>query len=351
MSHFVKPVTNRKIRLGFLGCGRIWQKHFEALTHHRDHIEIVSVCDTDPVRAQEAASLAAAVRYTDLEHMLASEELDIITVATPNGLHPTHVKQIAAHHCHVLTEKPMAISWQDGVDMHHFCQKQGVQLFVVHQNRFNDTVIALHNACTQKRFGRIYMITSNVFWTRPQDYYDKEGSWHGTQAMDGGAFLTQASHYVDLMQWIAGSSPKSVYAKLATLARNIETEDTGVACFEWQNGIVGAMNVTMLTYPKNLEGSVTILGEKGTVRIGGVAMNVIDHWEFADKRPEDDGILSANYQTASVYGFGHVRYYENIIDVFRGKAQPLIDGLEGLKSLQLLTAIYDSHKQGKPILF
>lgn len=351
MSNFVKPITNRKIRLGFIGAGRISQKHFEALEQHKDNIEVVAVCDIEKNRAGGAAQRMGAKAYENIGAMLSSEQLDVVTVATPNGLHPAHVMQVADAGVHVITEKPMSISWEDGTKMNQYCIDKGAQLFVIHQNRFNDTVLALYNALKQGRFGKIYMLTSNVFWTRPQDYYDKDGAWHGTKDMDGGAYLTQASHYVDLMQWIAGSTPKSVYANLKTLARKIETEDSGVACFEWKNGIIGAMNVTMLTYPKNLEGSVTVLGEKGTVRIGGVAMNVIEHWEFADKRPEDEAILNANYDTNSVYGFGHVRYYENVVNVFRGKDKPLINGEEGLKSLKILTAIYDSSLQGKPILF
>lgn len=351
VNKFIKPINDRKIRLGFLGCGRISQKHFDALEEHKDNIEVVAVCDEVKESADKAAKRMEAKAYNSLDQMLSSEQLDVVTVTSPNGMHPAHAMQIADKGVHVITEKPMSITWEDGVKMNKHCIDKGVQLFVIHQNRFNDTVMALHKAIEQGRFGKIYMITSNVFWTRPQDYYDKEGSWHGTKNLDGGAFLTQASHYVDLMQWIAGAAPKSVYANLRTLARDIETEDSGIANFEWQNNILGSMNVTMLTYPRNLEGSVTVLGEKGTVRIGGTAMNAIEHWEFADKREEDSAILNANYETGSVYGFGHVRYYENVIDVFRGKAEPLIDGNEGLKSLKLLTAIYDSNKQGKPIVF
>ena len=349
MSMTIKPIVDRKIRLGFVGCGRISQKHFEALEAHADTIDVVAVCDVQADRAAQAAQRMGATPYTSLTDMLRDTTLDIITIATPNGLHPQQVMQVADSGRHVITEKPMAIHWRDGMAMHRHCKDKNVQLFVIHQNRFNDTVQALHTACTQGRFGKIYLITSNVFWTRPQDYYDKDGSWHGTKAMDGGAYLTQASHYVDLMQWIAGGSPTSVYANLKTLARDIETEDTGIASFEWDNGILGAMNMTMLTYPKNLEGSITVLGEKGTVRIGGTAMNAIEHWEFADTRPEDEGILKANYETSSVYGFGHVRYYENVIHALRGEAKPLVDGQEGLKSLQLLAAIYDASQQGKPI--
>ena len=350
MTNFITPITNRKIKMGFIGCGRISAKNFDGIKQHSDDIEMVAVCDVDAEKANNAAKEFGAKAYTDIKTMFASEDLDLVTVATPNGLHPKHVMMVADAGVHVITEKPMAIIWEDGVKINDYCKAKGVQLFVIHQNRFNDTVQEVLKAVEAGRFGQIYMITSNVFWTRPQSYYDKEGAWHGTKDLDGGAFLTQASHYVDLVQWLAGSSkPKSVYANLKTLARNIETEDTGIANFEWKNGILGSMNMTMLTYPKNYEGSVTILGEKGTVKIGGVAMNAIEHWEFADAQPHDEEIRNASYDTSSVYGFGHVRYYEDVVKVFRGKKQPLIDGDEGLKSLLLLDAIYRSDSKGNVI--
>ena len=191
------------------------------------------------------------------------------------------------------------------------------------------------------------MVALNVFWSRPQEYYDS-ASWRGTWEFDGGAFMNQASHYVDLLDWIVGPI-ESVQAYTATLARDIEVEDTGVISVRWRNGALGSMNVTMLTYPSNLEGSITIIGEMGTVRIGGVAVNKILQWQFADKRPEDEGIVQASYETSSVYGFGHPLYYDNVIKVMRGEATPETDGREGLKSLEVLIASYLSARDGKRV--
>jgi UDP-N-acetyl-2-amino-2-deoxyglucuronate dehydrogenase len=205
----------------------------------------------------------------------------------------------------------------------------------------------VRRALQQGRFGRIYMATINVFWTRPQSYYDA-ASWRGTWALDGGAFMNQASHYVDLLDWLVGPV-ESVHAFTATLARRIEAEDTGVMSVRWQSGALGSVNVTMLTFPCNLEGSITILGEKGTVRVGGVAVNEITHWAFADKRPEDETAMTANYETASVYGHGHPLYYANVIDVLRGRAEPETDGQAGLRSLALLCAAYESAREGKEV--
>ncbi|MGE0023293.1 MAG: Gfo/Idh/MocA family protein, partial [Hyphomicrobium sp.] len=248
---------------------------------------------------------------------------------------------------HVMTEKPMATRWKDGLAMVEACDSAGVHLFVVKQNRRNATLQLVKRAVEQGRFGRIYSVAINVFWTRPQDYYDS-AKWRGTWEFDGGAFMNQASHYVDLLDWLIGPV-ESAMAFTATLARNIEVEDTGVAALRWRSGTVGTLNVTMLTYPRNFEGSITILGEKGTVRIGGLAVNEIQHWEFADKRPEDETVKQANYETTSVYGFGHPLYYDNVIKTLLGEAEPETDGREGLKSLELLIAMYLSARDGKRI--
>jgi len=205
----------------------------------------------------------------------------------------------------------------------------------------------LKEAFDSGRFGRIYMVNVNVFWSRPQEYYDS-AAWRGTWEFDGGAFMNQASHYVDLLDWICGPV-ESVMAYASTLARNIEVEDTGVAALKWRNGALGTLAVTMLTYPKNLEGSITILGEKGTVRVGGVAVNQIQHWQFDAPHAMDAQIEDASYQTTSVYGFGHPLYYDNVINTLRGESKPETDGREGLKSLELLIAMYLSARDGKRI--
>jgi UDP-N-acetyl-2-amino-2-deoxyglucuronate dehydrogenase len=223
----------------------------------------------------------------------------------------------------------------------------GVRLFVVKQNRRNATLQLLKQAVEKKRFGRIYMVNLNVFWTRPAEYY-QSAKWRGTWEFDGGAFMNQASHYVDLLDWIVGPV-ESLQAYTATLARDIEVEDTGVISLRWRNGALGSMNVTMLTYPRNMEGSITILGEHGTVRIGGVAVNEIQQWQFAKPDPDDDKVGDASYQTTSVYGFGHPLYYDNVIRVLRGEAEPETDGREGLKSLEVLVAAYKSARDGKRV--
>jgi UDP-N-acetyl-2-amino-2-deoxyglucuronate dehydrogenase len=278
--------------------------------------------------------------------MLESEDIDIVALCTPSGIHACQTQVAASYGVHVMTEKPMATRWQDGVSMVKACDNAGVYLFVVKQNRRNSTLQLLKRAVEEKRFGKINMVHLNVFWTRPQEYYD-QAKWRGTWEFDGGAFMNQASHYVDLLDWLIGPVDK-VQAFMST-TRDIEVEDTGVLNVRWRNGALGSMSVTMLTYPKNLEGSVTILGEKGTVRVGGVAVNDIQHWEFEDEKDYDQQIKDANYETTSVYGFGHPLYYKNVIDVMRGECEPETDGREGLKSLEVLIAAYLSARDGQTI--
>ena len=343
-----KPsITGRKIRLGLVGCGRISDNHFRAIAAHEREIELVGVCDIDRNALKAAVARTGAEAYPNLTALLASSEADIVTIATPSGLHPDQTVQIAAAGRHVMTEKPMATRWDDAKRMVHACDVAGVRLFVVKQNRRNATLQLLKRAVEKKRFGRIYMVTINVFWTRPQSYYDS-APWRGTWEFDGGAFMNQASHYIDLLDWLIGPL-ESVQAYTATLARDIQVEDTGVMNVKWRSGALGSVSVTMLTYPQNLEGSITIIGEKGTVRLGGVAVNEVQHWEFAEPDDDDAKVKDASYETSSVYGFGHPLYYENVLKVLRGESQPETDGREGLRSLEILIAAYLSARDGRRV--
>ncbi len=347
MRTFPAPILDRRIRFALIGCGRIAANHFQALASHADRCELVGVCDVDPDALARAAALTGARSCRTLPDMLARCEADAVIIATPSGLHPEQAIEIAAAGRHVITEKPMATRWEDGKRMVCACDAAGVRMFVVKQNRRNATLQLLKSAVDKKRFGRIYMVNLNVFWTRPAAYYDS-AKWRGTWEFDGGAFMNQASHYVDLIDWIVGPV-ESLQAYTATLARDIEVEDTGVISLRWRNGALGSMNVTMLTYPRNLEGSITILGENGTVRIGGVAVNEVQQWEFATAHEDDLRVRDASYQTTSVYGFGHPLYYDNVIKVLRGEAEPETDGREGLKSLEVLVAAYISARDGRRV--
>jgi len=341
-----ETIGRAPVRIAFVGCGRISANHFEAISRV-EGLALAAVCDTVEARAQAAGEKWGVPAYTNYEKMLAEVPCEAVGVATPSGLHPAHGILAARAGKHVICEKPMAISLAAADDLVRACDDAGVQLFVVKQNRLNQTVQLLKRALDKGRFGRIFMANATVRWTRPQEYYE-QAPWRGTWEFDGGAFMNQASHYVDLIQWLVGPV-ESVMAKTATMARHIEAEDSGAAILKFRNGAIGVIEVTMLTFPKNFEGSFTILGEKGTVRIGGTAVNRIEHWQFADYDDDDKLVEAANTAPTSVYGFGHEPYYRNVLRVLHGEAIPDTDGRGGRKSLELVLGIYESAKSGREV--
>ena len=339
--------TNQKIKIAIVGCGRISKNHLQSIMSYPNDLELVAVCDTDEKILLSYVKKYKVAGFNNFSKMLRSIDLDVVSLCTPSSLHPSQSILAAKKKIHVISEKPMSINWKKGLEMVKICDLEGVHLFVVKQNRFNDTLQLLKRAISEKRFGKIHLVQVNVFWTRPQSYYDQGCGWRGTKRFDGGAFMNQASHYVDLLEWLIGPV-KKIQAMMST-HRKIEVEDTGVLNVKWIDGTLGSMSVTMLTYPKNLEGSITIIGENGTAKIGGIAVNKIEIWNFSKKKKYDNELKNINYDTKSVYGFGHKRYYQNVIDVLRRKAKPEIDGHEGLKSLELLIASYIAAKKSKTV--
>lgn len=338
--------TPGDFKIALVGCGRISRNHLAAIAAV-DGLKLTAVCDSVAERAREAGGEAGVPWFDTYEAMLREVECDAVTIATPSGLHPRHGVIAARAGKHVITEKPMAISLEGADELVRACDDAGVHLFVVKQNRLNPPVQLLKRAIDKNRFGRVFLANATIRWARPQEYYD-QAPWRGTWEFDGGAFMNQASHYVDLIQWLVGPV-ESVIAKTATLARRIETEDTGVAVLKFRNGALGTIEVTMLTYPKNMEGSITILGEKGTVKIGGTAVNQIEHWNFAEYDDDDKLVEGVNTNPPNVYGFGHEAYYRNVLSVLRGDAQPDTDGRAGRKSLELILGIYESAKSGRDV--
>jgi UDP-N-acetyl-2-amino-2-deoxyglucuronate dehydrogenase len=336
----------KNFRIALVGCGRISKNHFEAIDK-TDGLELVGVADADPERAKQAGTSWNVPYFSSYERMLAEMNPDVVTIATPSGLHAEQGILAAEAGKHVVMEKPMAISLTGADALVHACDRAGVRLFVVKQNRLNPPVQLLKRAVDRNRFGRIFLASCTVHWARPQEYYD-QAPWRGTWEFDGGAFMNQASHYVDLIQWLMGPV-ESVMAKTATLARRIETEDTGIAILKFRSGALGTIEVTMLAYPRNLEGSLTILGEKGSAKIGGTAVNKVEHWEFAEPDEDDKLVESANTSPPNVYGLGHLGYYRNVLAVLRGEAKPDTDGRAGRKSLELILGIYESAKTGREV--
>lgn len=335
--------VGERVRVALLGCGRIAKNHFEAIAK-LPGLQLVAVCDIIAERAQLAGTQYDVPWFTSYEQMLADVPSEAVIIATPSGLHPQHGMLAAKAGRHVISEKPMAISLAAADALVQACDDHHVHLFVVKQNRLNPPIVLLKRAIDAGRFGRIYMANCTVRWTRPQDYYD-QAPWRGTWEFDGGAFMNQASHYIDLVQWLVGPV-ESVIAKTATMARRIEAEDSGAAVLKFRSGAIGVIEVTMLTFPKNLEGSITILGEKGSVKIGGTAVNKVEHWTFADYDDDDKLVEQANTSPPSVYGFGHEGYYRNVEAVLRGHERPDTDGRAGRKSLELILGIYESARTG-----
>lgn len=335
--------AGRDIRVALVGCGRISRNHFDAI-RQIDGLTLSAVCDILPDRAEAAGEREGVPWFTSLDEMLAGAECDLVSVCTPSGLHAVQGVAAARAGRNVLTEKPMATTLSQADELVHACDDAGVRLFVVKQNRLNPSIQLLKRAVERGRFGRIYMANVTVRWQRPQEYYDAE-PWRGTWEFDGGAILNQASHYVDLIQWLVGPV-EGVMARTATQARRIEAEDSGVALLRFRSGALGVIEVNVLTYPKNFEGSITIMGEKGTVKIGGTAVNRVDHWEFAEYDDDDKLVEAANTNPPNIYGFGHMGYYANVLAVLRGSGNPGTDGRAGRKSLELILGIYESARTG-----
>ena len=334
------------VRVALVGCGRISANHFDAISKI-EGIALAAVADSDESRARAAGEAHDVPWYASYAEMLKRAECDVVAICTPSGLHSVQGVAAAKAGKHVITEKPMSITLEQADALVQACDDAGVRLFVVKQNRLNPAIQLLKRAVDKGRFGRIYIANTTVRWQRPQEYYDA-APWRGTWEFDGGAFMNQASHYVDLIQWLVGPV-ESVVAKTATQARRIEAEDSGVAVLKFRNGALGVIEVNVLTYPRNWEGSISIMGEKGTAKIAGTAVNRVDYWQFADYDDDDKLIEAAATNPPSVYGFGHEGYYRNVLAALRGEAEAETDGRAGRKSLELILGIYESAKTGRDV--
>lgn len=337
------------VRFGLLGCGRIAKRHSDLLGGK--HIEgacLVAVCDSLRPRADVIGSKFGVPASYDIDDFLARKDVDVVSVLTPSGLHPQHVIACAKAGKHVVVEKPMALRLQDADHMIRACDEAGVKLFVVKQNRFNVPVVKAREALEAGRFGRLVLGTVRVRWCRDQAYYDQD-TWRGTWAYDGGVLSNQASHHIDMLEWFFGDVI-SVHARAITALVKIETEDTAVATLKFRNGALGIIEATTATRPNDLEGSLSILGEKGTVEIAGFAVNQIRHWRFKEELPSDKEVIEKfSVNPPNVYGFGHQAYYQHVVECLVNQRAALVDGLEGRKSLELISALYESIETGEEV--
>ena len=336
------------LNFALLGCGRIAQKHIEAIGD-LEHGEIVAVCDVLPALAEKTGKDLGVPYFTDLDTMLRGvPSIDIVNVLTPSGMHPEHAIRCAKQGKHIVVEKPMALRLEDADQMILECDRAGVRLFVVKQNRYNPPVQRLRSALEEGRLGRPVIGTVRVRWCRRQDYYEL-ADWRGTWALDGGVLTNQASHHIDLLLWMMGPVD-SVFAQTATRLVDIETEDTAAVVLKFASGALGIIEATTATRPKDLEGSLSILGENGSVVIGGFAVNEVLIWEFEDTADEDD-VVGEETRTVpdNVYGYGHKAFMRNVADCVRSGGAALVDGLEGRHSLELIHAIYESVETGREV--
>jgi UDP-N-acetyl-2-amino-2-deoxyglucuronate dehydrogenase len=338
------------LKVGLVGCGRIGSRHCDILTEGKvEGAQLEAVCDIRPERTRSFREKYQVPGYQSMREMVTKENLDLVAVCTESGNHAKHVIQIVQYGVHILVEKPMALTLDDANDMIKTCDHYGKKLFVVKQNRFNVPILKMREALEQGRFGDLQLGTIRVRWCRNQKYYDQD-EWRGTWALDGGVLSQQASHHIDALEWMMGDV-ESVYAIGETYGVKIEVEDTASVLLKFTNGAMGVIEATTAIRPINLEGSITISGNNGVCEVGGFAMNEMLHWKFLDnKEGEEEQVLKDHYTNPpDVYGFGHIEYYNHVVDCINNNSPALVDGLEGRRSLELISAIYESIETGKEV--
>ena len=344
---------NKIYKVAIIGCGRIAARHCELIgNNHIKGLKLESVCDINEKKAKFFSEKYSVSCFTDYKEMMQKklDQIDIVVVLTESGNHAKHVIDLAPYKKNIIVEKPMALTISDANSMINACNDNNIQLFVVKQNRFNLPVMKTREAFELGRFGNLFMGTIRVRWCRPQSYYDQD-SWRGTWKLDGGVVTNQASHHVDLLQWFMGDI-KSVFAKTMNASAKIEAEDTCVAILKFQNGAIGVIEATTAIRPLDTEGSISLLGSDGFVEISGFAVNELRHWNFQNVIDEDKDIkdkFSSN--PPNVYGFGHKQFYEDVVFSLTNKKIPSVTGKEGIKSLEIIQAIYESAESGKEVFY
>lgn len=348
----------KRIRTCIIGCGRISVNHVEAAYNNRDSVELVAVCDLIPANMEKALASssfspdekAGIRRYTDYKEMLQKEKPELAAIATESGNHAAIAMDVIAAGCNLIVEKPIALSLKDADAMIAAAREKGVLLCTNHQNRFNKSIIKIRKALEDGRFGRLLHGAAHIRWNRGRDYYT-QAPWRGTWAQDGGALMNQCIHNIDLLRWMMGDDVTEVMAYTDKLNHPyIEAEDLGLAVVKFKNGSYGLIEGTTNIYPKNLEETLYIFGERGTVKAGGKSVNLIEEWLFADKLDDPKAVMAESAEAPSnVYGFGHTPLYADVAEAIREGRPPAIDGEAGRRALELVLAIYKSAKEGKPV--
>lgn len=330
-----------------IGCGHITLRHAEAL-QALPNARLIAVCDTDLLRAEEFAQNYGAVAYSDYHQMLARPDIDVVTICVPSGLHTKIGLDVAAAGKHVLVEKPIALTLPDADALIAACKLARVRLGVVLQNRFNPPMVALRSAVDQGLLGRLLLGNATVRWHRPQSYY--EVGWRGTQTMDGGILLNQAIHHVDALSWLMGEV-QSVYAFMDTLNHEIEVPDVCVASLRFKNGAVATIEASTLTFPHNLEGSIAVFGEKGSVKVGGTALDRTELWKIEGQLDREQAILADQYENMpESRGYSHRRQIAEMIAAVEENRPPSTSGEEARKSLALVLSLHESARLGQEVV-
>ena len=339
----------KKIRFAIIGCGRIAPKHADSIVALPE-AELVAVCDIVPELAQAFADKYGAEPYTDYLEMLKRDDIDVVTIATSSGLHAEIGIAAAEAGKHVLVEKPMAMTLKTADEMIAACHKAGVKLGVIHQNRFNDSIKLLRTALEDGRFGKLTHGQATVRWNRNDNYYT-QAPWRGTKLQDGGVLMNQSIHNIDLLQWTFGPV-ESVFGYTATFMRKIEMEDMGAAVIKFKSGAIGLIEAASTIYPTNIEETLNVFGETGSVIVGGIAVNRIEVWELPDSVEEKKEIFASQEgDPPNVYGFGHRELILDIIQAIREDREPAIPGEEGRKALEIILAIYKCQETKEPVVF
>jgi len=326
------------MKIAFIGCGRISKKHTEAIK--KNNLKLVAVCDIDLNRAKRFG----VPYYKNYQEMLKKESIDIVSILTPSGMHYKHALDILEYKKHLIIEKPMTLRYFEAEELVNKAKNNNVKLFTVKQNRFNLPIKKLKEIIVDNKLGQIFLATARVRWSRTQQYYDMD-SWRGTWKYDGGVIANQAIHHLDLLIYLVGDI-ESVYAKSINAFAKIEVEDTAVATIKFKNGALGTFEATTATRPKDIEGSISVLGSKGMVEVGGFAANKIVKWEI----DENIDINKFSQNPKDIYGFGHIEFYKNVIESIKYNKKGICEMEEGVKSIKVMNAIYESIETNKEIV-
>lgn len=341
------------MKYALIGCGRIAVNHIKAAMSN--HLELAAICDLEMEQMEKLLikynleDKTSIKRYTDYKEMIQENELDLVAIATESGCHAEIALFCIEHGIHCIVEKPIAMSVEDANKIIDLAHKHGVKVSACHQNRFNVAVQEMRKALEAGRFGRLSHGSVHVRWNRNEEYYT-QASWRGKWVSDGGALMNQCIHGIDLLRWMMGDEVEEVYGQTRQQFHNyLEAEDVGMAVVKFKNGAIATIEGTTNVYPQNLEETLYLFGEKGTVKIGGKSTNNIDVWEFSDETGEDSKNIGLKEITSNVYGNGHSSLYADVIDAIENNREPYVNAVAGRNALELVLAIYKSQKEKKPI--